>query len=80
MAKATVLEGKQHGAAPAARPLAAARDFYSCLPVTQSISSRDGIRMAFDHSAVHNCLAFITRVLNGRFFYVCFCLQITPDW
>lgn len=38
------------GAQPAARSLAAARDFCTCLPVTQSISSCDGIRMAFDCS------------------------------
>lgn len=49
-------------AVPAACSLAAARHFYSCLPVTQPISSCDGIRMAFDHSTAHNCLAFITPV------------------
>lgn len=38
-----------------------------CL-VTQPILNSDGIRMAFDHSTGHNCLAFITHVLNQRLF------------
>jgi len=36
-----------------------------CL-ATQPILSSDGIRVAFDHSTGHNCLAFITCVLNWR--------------
>lgn len=38
-----------------------------CL-VTHPILSFDGIRMAFDHSTGHNCLAFITHVLNQGLF------------
>lgn len=64
------LEGKRNSAKPlrAACPLAAARDFSVVCLVTQPILSCDGIRMAFDYSTGHNCLAFITCVLNRRLF------------